>query len=374
MPSASRRLLVVIESLGRGGAERLLVTTLSHLDRARFDVSVATLWGPDALGPQVRDLGIEVVDLGLRGPRDVARAIRPLRRLIRRSGVDLVHTHLFAANVAGRVAARGLAPVVTTLHNPDYGREGPEGGPGGRRLLDGATAHLWPPTYLAVSDDVRRDYRTHLCLDRIRVLPNYLDVAGFRAAVAAADPMAVRRGLGLLPETFVFLHVGRFHHQKGHDVLIRAFGELARRCSDVALVLAGGGPAREEMEALARQVAPTAAIVFAGEVPEPASLYAAADAFVFPSRYEAFGMALLEAMASGLPTVVSAVGGILEVTTPETSLRVRPGDGHELAVAMEDLVAGPDLRSRLGRAGAARSEWFDVARLLPRLERVYAES
>ena len=362
----------MIESLGRGGAERLLVTTLSHLDTLRFEVVVASLFGPSSLAGEIRDLGIEVVELGLGGPKDLARAVLPLRRLIRRRRIDVVHTHLFTANVAGRLAARGLAPVVTTLHNPDYGAEGPAHGFGLRRLLDGSTAHLCPPLYLAVSEHVRDDYRAHLGLSGVRVLHNYLDVDGFRRRAEGVDPSGVRHRLGLRDEDFVGVHVGRFHRQKGQDVLLRAFAGLAPSDPSLRLVLTGDGPDKVGIEALASSLGIAASVTFTGQVPDPVELYAAADVFLFPSRYEAFGMALLEAMAMGLPSVVSSVGGILEVTTGETSIHVTPEDEQGLAEGLRAIRGDRSRRLTMGAAARERASAFDISRLLPRLEGIYA--
>ena len=368
-----KRVLVLIDSLGYGGAERLLLTTLSHLDRGRFTPTVLTLFGPNPLAPAIRDLDVEVVELGLTGPRDLRRAIHQVGRAVRGRRADVIHTHLFASNVAGRIAARGACPVVTTLHNPDYGQEG-SGLLGMRRILDGCSAHLWRPTFLAVSEDVRRDYESQLGLTGIRVHPNYLDLADLDRRLEGVSRDQVRASLGLGADDFLVLHVGRFHRQKGQDVLLEGLALLARDDPTLRAVLLGDGPERGAALGLAGTLGLGGRVQFPGAISDPERFYKAADAFVFPSRYEAFGMALLEAMAAGLPSVVSRVGGIMELTTDETSLRVDSDDPHGLAEAMARLLRDRDLRRELGEGARRRATAYDVEPAVRALEAVYAQA
>lgn len=370
-----RRLLVVIESLRPGGAERLVVTTLSALDRTRFVPEVATVFEEGELADEVRALGIPVHGLGVdrRRALDVLRATAALRGLIARRGVDVVHTHLFFANVMGRLAAAGLAPVVSTLHNPDYTHE--DDGTlrfRVRKLLDRATAALPRVTLTAVSEEVGRDFARHFGRTDIQVIPNFMDVAAFQAAVATADRTAVRRALGVGEADVLALHVGRFHPQKAHDVLLEAFARARVAQPALRLALVGAGRGRKEAEARAAALGLAGAVSFLGTRLDMPVLYAAADVFVFPSRFEAFGISLLEAMAAGLPAAVTRAGGIVEVATEETALFVEVDRPGPLADAILALACDEDLRRRLGEAARRRAAVFDARTVVPRLEVIYA--
>jgi len=362
-----------VESLRRGGAERLIVTTLEHLDRTRFTPMVVSLFGPNPLAEEIRGHGVVVREFGLSGPRDLVAATLRLRTLAKEEAVDVIHTHLFSANVAGRLAAPSGCSVVTTLHNPDYGQEG-SGGLGLRRLLDGVTARLFPPKFLAVSHDVENDFRRSLVLEDIDVLYNYIDVVAFRRSVEEVSRKDARKHFGLRKSNRVILHVGRFHPQKDQETLVRAFLKVRGAEPNARLILAGEGPDLSRIQDLVAELGLTSSVRFPGDVADVAALYAVSEIFAFPSRYEAFGIALLEAMAAGLAPVASDVGGIREVATNGSALLVPPGSSDQLAQSLLHLLESIELRQRVGEAALLRAEDFDVSVLLPQLEAVYASA
>jgi glycosyltransferase involved in cell wall biosynthesis len=365
--------LNVIGALGLGGAERLLVTMHRHLDRTRFEPAVACLFGPNPLAEDLRLLAVPVYELALSGPFDLLSGILRLRRLVREERFEVVHTHLYYANVAGRFAAWGRAPVVTTLHNPDYTYEDP----GtllfrGKKLLDLLTGRWINKALLAVSDDVRRDFERQLGFSGIQVIPNYIDLEAFQQSLDRFDRQTLRKEARLGKDEVVVLNVGRLHPQKGQDVLIDAFARARRQVPQLVLVLVGEGRFREGLEEKARAAGLAAAVQLRGALRDVTPYYKMADIFVFPSRYEAFGIALLEAMAAGLPVVASKTGGIPELVTEEAGLLVSVGDVHGLATALTSLATDPVRRDRLGSAAKAQARAFDVRLHLPVLEKLYA--
>ena len=367
-----RKLLTVIESLGRGGAERLLVTTHTRLDRGRFQPAVAALWPPYELADELEALDVPVHRLDTRGPRDLIRAVLRLRRVMRTVRPDLVHTHLFAANVAGRLAAPWSVPVVTSLHNPDYTYEDT----GGvlfriRRALDRWSGSRRNRLFIAVSEAVKADYELHTAFRPIRVLPNYLEVDMLSRRCAAVDRGRERLALGVRPDEVLVLHVGRFHKQKGQDVLLEAFAAARREEPRLRLCLVGEGAELPRARGRAEELALEDAVLFTGGVPDPAPLYAAADLFAFPSRWETFGIALLEAMAAGLPVIASRTGGIVEVVSDETGVLVPVEDVTPLAQALIELARDPERCAALASAASGRARDFDAEPSVRRLEGLY---
>jgi len=367
-----RGVLTVIESLGRGGAERLVVTTHRELDRERYRPAVAALWPPYDLAGELEALDVPVYRLDASGPRDVLRAVLRLRGVVRGERPDIVHTHLFAANLVGRLATRRSARIVTSLHNPDYTYE--DTGTFRFRLrkaLDRWSGNRYNRLFIAVSEAVKADYDLHTEFRPIRVLHNYLNVGAFRACAGQVDRARERLRLGIREEELLVLHVGRFHRQKAQEVLLQGFAEAHREEPSLRLCLVGDGAELPAARALAAELNLEDAVLFAGSVTDPVALYAAADVFAFPSRWEAFGIALLEAMAVGLPVIASRTGGILELVDDEIAVLVPTDQSTPIASALLSLARDPELRRRLGAAAARRARAFDAGPSVRKLEGLY---
>jgi glycogen synthase len=159
------------------------------------------------------------------------------------------------------------------------------------------------------------------------------------------------------------LGIGRHVPQKGFDVLLRAFAQLRRSdaLANHQLVLAGDGAQHEELRALAHHLDLDDDVDFVGRCDRAATaaLFAGCALFVLPSRHEPMGIVNLEAMAAGRPVLATAVGGVPElVVERETGVLVRPDDHAQLAHELGQLLAAPDVRARMGRAGFERVQQF----------------
>ncbi|GAA4705311.1 glycosyltransferase [Phytohabitans rumicis] len=363
------RVLHVITGLGVGGAEhqlRLLLRRLEH------DCEVVTLVNPGPVAAAIRADGVTVHELGMRGNRDLS-AIPRLAGLIRDGRFDAVHTHLFRAGVYGRVAARlaGVRTVAATEHSLGDGVI--EGRPttAGVRALYLATERLGGTT-IAVSEAVRRRLVGWGVPDRrIEVIPNGIDAGELRYDSALRQ--ATRARLGIPADARVVGGVGRLQPTKRFDDLIRAVAALP----DVILLLAGDGPARVALTGLARELGIGDRVVFAGAVPHARGALCAMDVFASPSAQETFGMAVIEALACGLPVLYVSCPPLEDGGAESGARRLPPGpatlrDG--LRAALRDLsgerrsipavVARHDIAHLAGvvgdlykRLGAGRHSW-----------------
>jgi glycosyltransferase involved in cell wall biosynthesis len=169
--------------------------------------------------------------------------------------------------------------------------------------------------------------------------------------------------------------VARLHRQKGLGDLLAAVAWVRERVPDVRLLLIGEGELRDELEAQARALGLSGAVIFAGIRTDVAEIVAALDIFVLPSLWEGTSNAVLEAMAAGLPIVATAVGGTPEVVVDGvTGLLVPPRDPSALAGALVTLLQDADLRHRMGRAGRERvKQYFSLERMVRRTEALYEE-
>ncbi|MEU6527417.1 glycosyltransferase [Streptomyces sp. NPDC046924] len=345
------RALHIITGLGVGGAEQQLRLLLRHLP---VDCDVVTLTNPGAVAEGLTADGVRVVHLGMGGNRDLT-ALPRLVRLIRAGGYDLVHTHLYRACVYGRLAARlaGVRAVVATEHSlGDTQMEG-------RRLTAGVRAlylgsERLGSTTVAVSPAVAdRLRRWGVPAPRVEVVPNGIDLDRFRF-----DPERrahTRRRLGLPEGAFVVGGVGRLAPGKRFDVLVHA---LARLPDDHWLLLVGGGPEEHLLRRTAGEAGVAGRVLFTGERPygpdgpdgssgpDLPSLLSAMDLLASPSAEEAFGLAVVEALASGLPVLYTSCPAIEDAApSPDGARRVPGGpEGYARAIA-EVRAAGPGPRT-----------------------------
>jgi len=366
----------IIEGLGPGGAERLLYTNLKHLDARRVRSSVVTVFSRgDYWAEPIRQLGVPVVSLDCRGYRDLAGGVARLRRWLGGSRVDVLHTHLWAANVAGRVAGKlSGVPVISSIHDADYEPEtwgdGLEMSAWKRYLargIDRWTARLGCNRMLAVSDYVRGSAHSRLRfpLDRIDRLYNPVDVDELMRPAAKRREDLLNE-LGLPHESLILLNVGRVMPQKGLIYAIRALPAVKRHHPRAQLISAGGvddGKWSERLRAEAESLGVSESVHILGPRRDVADLLRASDLFVFPSLHEGLGIALVEAMATAPSRVAADTGPLSEVVTDgRDGLLVPPRDPDALAEAICALLVDQKRRAALG--AAAQKSATD--RFLPR--------
>ncbi|PYQ23920.1 MAG: hypothetical protein DMF81_07170 [Acidobacteria bacterium] len=359
----------VIETLGAGGAETLLAEVTARLDPGRFLSRVFPLDRPLELLPRFERARIEVDPLEVPPARRPLACLAALTGRLRRFQPRVVHTHLYYANVLGRLASGMVrhARCVSTLHNPDYTFESRPGLVfAGKKALDRVTGGR-NAALLAVSQAVADDFARHMGWRTIRVVPSGVDLERYSPGTSHSTSAWPGPGLRLL-------HVGRLHPQKGHRILLEALALLCARGAQVGLALVGEGPLGAELAGQASRLGLDDRVRFLGRRDDVRELLRAADVFVFPSLYEAAGIALLEAMACGAPVVASRTGGIVEIVRDGLDgLLVAPGDAGELANAVGRLTDDPALRVRLGASARRRALDFDIRRTVSAIEAVYEE-
>ncbi len=360
------RVAQVIWSLGLGGAEQVVIRLASGVDRRRFEPVIVCLDRPGPFAAQAEERGVEVLAVDKRGPIDV-RAVVRLARLFRSRGIEVVHTHLWGANLWGRLAARAArVPVVAcTEHNVDTWKRGYHLALD--RLLAPAATHL-----VAVSEEVRTFYERHgVGRGRWRVVYNGVEVP----SAPCQERGDAFRALGLGPEDRVVGLVGRLVPAKAPEVFLRALASAAPRVPALRGLVVGDGPSRSAAEAEARRLGLEDRVVFAGlrrDVPE---ILPGLDALVFSSLREGLSMAMLEAMAAGVPVVATAVGGTPElITHGTTGLLVPPDRPDALAEALVSLLRDASVAGRLRAAARQHIEArFSAARMIEAHEALYAE-
>ena len=359
----------VLHSMQVAGAEVLVAETIRRL-RGRIEPVVFCLDEVGALGDRVRGEGVEVLVLGRRPGLDLT-IIPRMARAIRSRQLQVLHAHQYTPFFYGALAARlsGVGPrVVFTEH----GRHYPDVVSAKRRLANRLVFDRLADRVNAVCAFSARSlvecdgFRSK----RIEVIENGVDLTKYGRP---ADARALRVRLGLDPERRYIANVARFHPVKDHPTLLRAFLEVSRARADVDLLLVGDGSLRGELEALANDLGVAARVRFLGVRNDVADVLRAVDLFALTSVSEAASITLLEAMAAGLPVVVTAVGGNPELVRDGIDGLLAPrGDHHAIAAAMLRLLGDADLARAMGRAGAERVRTqFRIDRTIERYYELY---
>jgi glycosyltransferase involved in cell wall biosynthesis len=350
---------------GTGGAQESYTGLLLRLDRAKYDVRALSLSAGNAV-QRIRRLGLSVDVLD---ETDDEAAVRELTAWLRREEIDLVHAHMYRAEVVGTRAAvaAGTPVIMATVHSS---RVRPPEDVAALAALTPAMDRLIVPSS-SIEAKVRAEGRGAA---RFAVIPNGVDLSRF---AAPAPPCGLRRELGLPEEAPLFGVVARLEPEKGHAVLLEAWPAVAAAVPDAWLVIVGEGSEcstlRARVAAMPRQAARR--VVFTGRRDDVAALTAELSVAVLPSLREAQGISLLEAMARRVPVVASAVGGIPEVVADGLSgLLVPPASPDALADALVRLARSAPLRRRLGEAGyGVVRDRFSIEAQVRRTEALYDE-
>lgn len=382
------RLLLVINGTDFGGTEVTLEQLARALVRRGHRVDVLSLKPVGPVGARLAAVGVPVSSLDMAeavGLLELVRASRRLARWLAARPIDVIHSFLPRANIMSRLANRLVRPPrphVANEESTDLRR--------GRAVqwLNRCTA-AWSDRILAVSPDVRDVLvsRDRLPAARVEVLPKGVDVAALDA-VAAHD---VRGELGLSPATRIVCTVGRLIPDKGQAYLVRAFAAIAAERPGVHLVLVGGGPEESSLRAEAETCRISDRVHLLGPRADAVGIMKASDVFALPSLEEGRPIALLEAMACGLPVVAADVGSVGRmVETGKTGVLIEPIHAWQpgvvpepdrvragvaaLAAALGRLLDDPGEARRLGQAGRRLVERsMSVEQTVDRLEALYAE-
>ena len=349
------RIVLVINSLHTGGAERVFSEDANRLAERGHKVAVCLLYGSLAndqfaklLSPAVRG-----VELHARSPFDI-EALRKFRRFVREFQPDACLSTLNDANIFARMGSVEIRGVRYLRREANELSMKPWWHRVMDLLLDWRTDGV-----IAVSEEIRRSitWTNPWTKGRVAVLPNAVSLRP-EVARRAEDPLTI-------------LCIGSLTHKKDHGTLISACGILKRRDLPFSLVLVGDGAERDQLEELAWREGVAGEVTFTGRISHDAveHWYAKASVFALPSRVEGSPNVLLEAMAAGLPSVASDIPSVREVIGREVGILVAPGDADGFADALSRFSAEPALRATMGsRARRLIAERFDPIRRLENLE------
>ena len=370
------KILSIIETLGKGGAERVLVNTLPELQKLGIDCEVAILFEREDLAEELEAYGIKVHRLNLSYKWNVIEGIFKLNRLMRDNHYDIIHAHLFFAYFYASLMKlfHSKIKTVTTFHNLAYNTY-----PANtlmkklRKKLDALVVTQLIDKKVAVSHAVREHYSQHLNIDHVDLIFNSFPLDVMDATLHKGRTEVLKKYADVaLFDTFS-ITPGRLVKEKGHGTLLEAMESVNKQGMKLCHFIVGSGPLEEEINRGIEEKKLLNVILIPGLVQnELFELIKACDFTIIPSISEGFGMVVGEVMALGSPLVATEVDGILEMVTDEKEgLLVPSRDSHALVEAIERLYKDKALRNLLAMNAKEKIKKFDTKRIAKQWKAYY---
>jgi glycosyltransferase involved in cell wall biosynthesis len=342
-PEESPTPLNVLQVLGNaivGGMETSVLRLVERLPAHGVRVTAVAPF-ESVVTERLRAAGVEVTTLPL--PEDpLWSSLQLLSTLVRAQAIDVLHAHLHNAHMTAGVVGRLTGkPVLATVHGRSV-------------MLADLEAHRLTSTHLAVVCKHSYYHALGLGVDasRLHLIPNGVDVQAF--APRRRDG-ALRREWGIPATAPLAAFVGRLSPEKGPDVFLRALPQVRERVPQARFVIVGDGPMRAALASACRQMG-LDGVHFTGARGDMAAVYGEVDVVACSSHSEAMPLAVLEAMAAGVPVVATRVGGVPDlIDVGRTGLLVEPGDSAELAEGLAALLADDAQRAAMATAARDRA-------------------
>lgn len=359
----------IVPMLSPGGAERVAVHIVRGLNCQRYEPTVISYTGrlDCELDYLLDEAGIEVRYLGKKPGFDYRMYYR-LPPVLKECQPDIVHTHLHVLRYAlPFVLLRRDVSMLHTVHNlADREIE-----PGMRWMQRYALRHGVMP--VAVAQEVAHSLERFYGIQDCRVITNGIPTESYANPQMPRKEWRAREGFG--QDDVLFVCVARFAPQKNHELLLKAFAQGPAADQRVKLVLVGEGVLREKLQQQARELRIAHQVRFLGLRTDIPDVLGAMDVFVLSSDWEGNPLSVMEAMASGLPIVSTAVGGVPDMFEDgRHGFLIRAGDVGALSRSMSVLLRDSERRKSFGAAAAQRArEKYDVSAMVHAYEEIYEQ-
>lgn len=360
---------------GSGVVATELAKALAHKGHKVHFISYSLPFRLDALASNIVFHEVTVSDYPLFDypPYELVLASK-LVDVARFEKLDLVHVHYAIPHASAAYMARQILeshgiylPFITTLHGTDI-------------TLVGKDSSFEPvitfsinesDAVTAVSESLKEDTYRHFKIDRdIQVIPNFICSESYQKKVGPGDSLKASYAPG---GEKVLVHISNFRPVKRVEDVVRVFDKV-RKVIPSKLLLVGDGPDRHKIEMLCRELNTCMDIMFLGKVRATEQALALGDLFILPSESESFGLAALEAMATGMPVISTNTGGIPEVNIEgETGYLSNVGDIDQMAENSIKLLSDEKLYAEFSQNALNRAAQFDIKNVLPLYEDLYKE-
>lgn len=356
------RVLHVLPTLKPAGAESLVLNIIKNTNLKRFSVSVCVLFPPQGthLEVELNNLGVPSYYLGKRPGLDL-KMIGRLSWVYERVQPDVVHTHNYVMRYTLAPTALRQVPVrVHTVHNIAQREVDTPG-----KIVHWLAFNFFDVVPVSISRKVAKSVESMYGV--------------LSPVIYNGIPLNQYKSTGNLRRNkksdIVFINVAWFRPQKNHQLLIDAFSEARKRNINIKLYLVGDGPLRAITEKVVKEKKLMRDILFLGLRNDIPDLLRESDVFISSSKWEGFGLTIVEAMAAGKPVIATAVDGVPEIVIDQvTGILVPTGNVHKMASAILELAENADLRSHMGKKARTRAfRKFDISGTTEKYQNIYVE-
>ncbi len=363
------KVLLLTTHLEMGGISVYVTQLARGLRRLGHEPLVASSggWLENRLREEIPHFPVSCRTSSELNPKLWASAFPRLLALVRREKPDLIHAHTRVTQVLAWALNKFTGtPFVTTCHGLYQYRLG-------RRFF-----RCWGKWVMAISgpsrDRLVKQYRL-APPHQVVLIPNGVEVDHFLKPVAPEEVQRFKEAIGLQGQPIVGA-IARLSPIKGLDFFLRAVPGLLSDFPRLQVLLVGDGPTKADLVRLAYELGIQERVVIVHAVEDTRTPLACMEAFVAPSLREGFGLAIVEAMAAGVPVVASNAGGPAEIIEDgKSGFLIPPGDSSAIETALRSLLAEPELKIRIGQQGRRRAqERYDMKRVVQKVEEVYARA
>ncbi|TSC96860.1 MAG: group 1 glycosyl transferase [Parcubacteria group bacterium Athens1014_26] len=368
MPENKIKILFIVNDLGIGGVQRLVVDFANFLDREKFDVSVAILFSRlDSyfFRDQLKD-DVKFTNFSFKNIYDT-REFFELCRFIKKNKFDVVFTQLFVADTVGRLAAffSHTPVIVTEIQNIITGL--------GKKFIYTDKLLKYITTACISTTNAVTEYATKVIkFPRRKIFEIPTNLVDKRKFEKEIDKSVLKNELNISPDAKIVINIGRLVVQKGQKALLDAIPLILKEKLNTYFVIVGSGSQEEALKLQAKNLGVEDKVRFLGSRLDTPELLRSSDVFAFPSIWEGQGLILFEAFFSRIPIVASNTGGIPDVVKDnETGILVRPGDADDLAKNILRVLDDPDFGARLAQTAYEKYKDRNMANAIKKIENVF---
>ncbi len=352
------KVLFTIDSLQQGGAEQSIANIIQHFSED-VEVTVLYFYPKDDLLPTYKNLRCRVIAMNLQGKYNWVKAISGMKKIIESVRPDIVVSSLYRSNIISRIACfQTNTKLIGTFVDDSYNAER-------RKTFKGVGLLKYQATWILDRLTSFIPYAwisNSKCIGENNAKKLGLPLSKIKVIYRGRNSSAFTRWNHTQTSPFIFATIGRLYEKKGYPELIEAFSAVSKKYADVRLIIYGEGGYRSIMEERIKELELTDKIILAGNIPAAWLKLYDSNCFVFPSRFEGFSGALVEAMMTGIPIISSNIPMNLEaVQHQHTALVHEMKNVQDLQAKMEQMMQNYPAMIEMGkRAREYAFETFDI--------------